>query len=315
MLGNKENPAKIAFYYLLSLVALVNMAIAVGIVLFQLINKNIKDILDISGGTYDSGALKYSISAIIIAAPVYYIFMWLIHKSLLSGALDKDSAIRRWLTYFIMLVSSIVMLIWMISTINTFLNGDLSLKFILKALSIMLIAGSIFGYYFYDIRRDDVTKKKNMVVLSFFYGSLVIVIASLIVSFFYVESPTQTRNRRYDEMILSRFSMIDSSIQTYYNINKKMPKDFAEIKSIDRYLSDEQMSDPATGKPLEYKVMSKDEYQLCATFKTSNKNPDDQKNYPNPGWLHDAGYQCIKQKVIPQKVDGVPAVPVEKVMP
>jgi len=62
---------------------------------------------------------------------------------------EKESGIRKWLTYFILLVSAVVMIGWLIGTISSFLNGELSLKFILKSLTSILISALIFSFYLY----------------------------------------------------------------------------------------------------------------------------------------------------------------------
>ena len=146
----KQQNAKFAFFYLLSLVALVFTSVAVGLIIFQIINKTIIDELSLAPGGFSQDALRFAISAIIIAAPIYFVMMWLLNKNLLKGTMEKESGIRKWLTYFILLVSAVVMIGWLIGTISSFLNGELSLKFILKSLTSILISALIFSFYLYE---------------------------------------------------------------------------------------------------------------------------------------------------------------------
>ena len=53
----QHHQAKFAFYYMLSLVALVFLAISSGMIVFQIINKSIIDVID-TYNRYDSGAIK-----------------------------------------------------------------------------------------------------------------------------------------------------------------------------------------------------------------------------------------------------------------
>ncbi|PIT93665.1 hypothetical protein COU00_03075, partial [Candidatus Falkowbacteria bacterium CG10_big_fil_rev_8_21_14_0_10_43_11] len=94
----KNNSAKFAFFYLLSLVSLGFLAVSVGIVIFQIINKNIIDVVEEWRMRYDLGALRFAMSAIIVAAPVYYFSALQINKNLFTGHLDKEAGVRRWLT-------------------------------------------------------------------------------------------------------------------------------------------------------------------------------------------------------------------------
>lgn len=162
--------AKFAFFYMLSLVALIFMAVATGTIIFQIINKKFIDVLSYMGG-FNEGAMKFAISAIIIAAPIYFITSWFINKNLTVGKLNKDSGVRKWLTYFILFVAAVVMISWLIATINSFLNGDLTAKFILKTLTAIFIAAAIFSYYLYDIRRAEI-KPKDLTVIIYFSAHL-----------------------------------------------------------------------------------------------------------------------------------------------
>ena len=112
----KQN-AKFAFFYMLSLVALVFTSLAAAMVVFQIINKKVIDLITLAPGGFNQDALKFAISAIIIAAPIYFVMMWLINKNLLAGKMDKESGIRKWLTYFILLISAVVMIGWLIGAI------------------------------------------------------------------------------------------------------------------------------------------------------------------------------------------------------
>src|SRR3989338_10138932 len=106
---SQNNSAKFTFFYLLSLVALGFLAVSVGVIVFQIINKNIADVVESYNMGYSSYALRFAISAIIVSAPIYFLSVWQINKNLFTGMMEKDSPVRRWLTYFILLISSIVM--------------------------------------------------------------------------------------------------------------------------------------------------------------------------------------------------------------
>jgi hypothetical protein len=130
---NNKNNAKYAFYYLLSFVSLVFMALSVGMILFGIIDKTIIDA--IQRAVNANSQLKFAISSIIISAPIFYIISYLINQGLRRKELEKDSVLRRWLSYFILLASSLVVLGSFISVINVFLSGEITGRFILKAIT------------------------------------------------------------------------------------------------------------------------------------------------------------------------------------
>lgn len=290
---NNHNNAKYAFYYVLSLVALAFVAISAGMVAFNIINQSILDALSYSSYSGD-GELKFAISALLIATPIFYILSSLINKGLKKGELDKESGIRRWLTYFILLVSSVVLLGVFISVILNFLNGELTSRSILKALTMFVISGAIFSYYFYENRRENFSGK-NLTMRLFFIGSLVLVVAAFVSALFFVESPKTARNRRLDQNLMNNISNIESATNNFLEQKKRLPENLEELKNNDRnYLRDTNLVDPETKKPIEYKKTSEKSFELCANFRMDNREEDD---YYANNKRHEAGYQCIKGEV------------------
>jgi len=292
---NTQN-AKYAFYYLLSLVALIFMALSVGMIIFSIIDKVIPDALNYSGGNYD-GQLKFAISAILIATPIYYLILNLIYRGLRKEEISKDSGIRRWLTYFTILVSSLIILGVFISTINNFLSGDLTSQFILKALTIFVEAAVVFSFYFYDIKRQDLIAKDKIVKI-FLWASLALVVAAFIASWFFVESPKTARARRLDQAVVNNIYSLESAVNSYFDRYKKLPDNLEAIQAEkDISLSTNTLVDPETKSPIVYQKLGDKDFQFCATFRTDSTTingsypvsyPSDNKNN------HAAGYQCLK---------------------
>ena len=62
---------------------------------------------------------------------------------------------RRWLTYLTLFVAAAVLVGDMITLVNNVLGGELSIRFVLKVLVAAVIAGTIFGFYLHDLRREE----------------------------------------------------------------------------------------------------------------------------------------------------------------
>lgn len=290
-----NNAAKFAFFYLLSLVALIFMALSTGMIIFQIINKYIVDLIRQYSGDYSDNQMKFAISALIISTPIFYVTLKQIMKSLYSGELGQDSQIRKWLSYLVLLVTSVVMIGWMIGIINGFLGGELTLKFILKAITAIGISAAVFSFYYYDIKRKEVEGKKDQIIKLYFFNSLVFVLAVFVFSLFIVESPAETRNKKLDERIISNFYQIDSEINRYFSEKGSLPQSFDELKNEYAYLMESTFTDPETGKRFDYLIVDGEKYKLCATFRSSNIV--DNSNFDSGRWPHEAGYQCLEQKV------------------
>jgi len=293
------NP-KYAFYYFLSLVALIFMAVSVGLIAFGIINRTIADVLAIAAynnfNNNFNGQFKFAISALFIATPVFYIISNLINRGLKREELKIDSEIRRWLTYFIIFVSSLIILGVFIGIINNFLSGELTTRFILKAASVFIIAAMVFSFYFYDIKRVDVVKK-DKVVKMFFFASLTLVLVAFISAWFYVESPQEARNRRLDEIVVNNMYNLESAINAYYERHSVLPISLDDLKNEENFFfEDNFIFDPETQERIVYKLTGEnnDSFELCANFRTNSfELSGSRATHYRGDKNHEAGYQCL----------------------
>jgi len=295
----KSNAAKFVFFYLLHLVALGFMTVSAGNVIFQIINKFIPDV----AAPYVEN--KFAISALLVSIPIFYVVSYLIQKSLLKGELKKDSGVRRWLTYLILFVSFLIFFGWLIYFVNSFLNGEISVKFILKTITVLAIAASVFGFYLYDIRREAVENIKDKFLKIFFITSLIVVVAVFIASFFTVESPAVARDRKLDDAVINNFYLINQCADSYNSQMQKLPADFAVMQANCPYITADILKDGQTGAAFNYSITGTTTYQICANFRTSNIG---QANNPAGVYpvgagvnstLHNAGQQCLNWQVTP----------------
>lgn len=131
------------FIYMLTFLALGTAAVYLVILLHHLIEMYV----DVSKRSYLIREIRYAMAALIVAAPTY---CWLTLRE--SPRLRADpglyrSAIRKWSIYIALLVAVIVFSTDLIVAFGRFLNGELTLVFALKVLSIAAVSGSIFVFY------------------------------------------------------------------------------------------------------------------------------------------------------------------------
>jgi hypothetical protein len=307
--NKKNNSAKFAFLYLLSLVSLAFVSINVGQIIFQLINKYIVDILSQNNAAFSSEILKFAIASLVIATPTYYFCNKFIYGALFKGELDKESGVRKWLTYLIIFIAFLVMIGSLISILVNFLNGALTNQIILKSLTTMAISGIVFSFYFYDIRRETTTERKDKVLKIYFFASLLVILVTFIASLFIVESPTVARNRQIDQKIIYSFSTIGQNINNYYQFYGKLPADLSVVQKEYTSLTDDLLKNPITKEVFKYQIKGEREYELCASFLTDTLASEQNKDmayYSDLNWLHGIGYQCLSQKIQAFNRDGSP---------
>ena len=146
--------ARDAFMYLVYFLCLYISAFHFGSLIFGFINHWIPDALRIYE-SIDLTSIRMSVSALIVAFPVYLWLSWITTKEIQTNPEKKSSKIRKWLTYITLFVAAGVIIGDLITLIFNLLGGELTLRFVLKVLTVLLIAGLIFGYYLWDLRQEE----------------------------------------------------------------------------------------------------------------------------------------------------------------
>ncbi len=147
------------FLHLLMIITLYGSAISIITILFQIINITIPDLLDYQYGPYDSSVsiIRSAVATLIVMFPVYLGTMKHLGKEYKANPEKRSLPIRKWLIYLTIFIGSIVYMVDLISIIRSFLEGEVTLRFILKALSILMVVGSILFYYIRDLKQHNVS--------------------------------------------------------------------------------------------------------------------------------------------------------------
>jgi hypothetical protein len=157
----RSGSAKDAFLYLLSFSMLATWTIALGSIMFTLIDRWIKDPLS-PQNYYSSGYYQIadSLACIIVAFPVYLFVMRYILRELEAHAEKAESAVRKWLTYIALLIAAGVVVGDLITFLTLFLRGELTGRFVAKDVVVLVIAGGIFWYYMGSLQKNVLASKK-----------------------------------------------------------------------------------------------------------------------------------------------------------
>jgi len=148
--------ARDLFLHFLAMFTLYISAISLTTVLFQLINIQIPDPLDTGYGYMIDGArrtLRFGLSFLIVMFPVCIYSLHLVNKVYGEQKEKATLGIRKGIIYFTLFVVSFIIMITLVILLNNFLNGELTMRFFLKILSTLFVAGSIFWYYRWDLHR------------------------------------------------------------------------------------------------------------------------------------------------------------------
>lgn len=149
--------AREAFLYLVLFLTLYISAFSFGSLLFQFINRWLPDPLREGYYVYESSrnAIRMATSSLIIAFPVFLWLSAMMGKAIARDPEKRSSKVRKWLTYLTLFVAAGIIIGDLISLVFNLLGGEITLRFLLKTLVVGGIAGTIFGYYLWDLRTEE----------------------------------------------------------------------------------------------------------------------------------------------------------------
>ncbi|MEK7516638.1 MAG: DUF5671 domain-containing protein [Patescibacteria group bacterium] len=159
MMENVKRPAspRDVFLHLFAIVTLYISAFSFGRLIFDYINLFLPDALEMgqyhAPARYSYQSMRWSIAALIIVFPAYFFVSRYLLKLYEKNPAQKNLRIRKWLIYFTLFLAAIVIIIDLVTLVFRLLSGELTVRFILKVLTVLYIAGVIFGYYMWELRR------------------------------------------------------------------------------------------------------------------------------------------------------------------
>ena len=302
--------ARDVFLHLFMIIALVVSVVSFINLLFGYIDVLIKDPLQDHYWPLDG--IRNAMASLIVAFPLYLWTTWHIRKDVIVHPEKREYILRKFLVYLTLFAAAIAMMVDLIVLITNFLNGELTLHFLLKILVVLVVTAGVFAYYFWDIRRETTSDSKPSKVLA--TSVALVVIVSIVSGFFAVGSPSEQRARRFDMLRQNHLQNLQANIVDFWNAKNKLPESMEEIKSFTFKVP----ADPGTGEWYEYIKSDNSAYQLCATFSFGSEESEDltasapyfrgavypaekgvvfDPYYAPEGWRHSAGRVCFARKI------------------
>ena len=283
--------ARDVFLYLLATVTLYAIAVSGISLLFQYVNHFFPDAAIYTNVTE---VLQVVVSILIIFTPVYVWVTRFLNRDLLANKEKHNLGIRRWLMHLTLFGAGITIMITLVTLIYNFLGGELTARFGLKVLSVLVVAAAIFAYYVWDLKREAQKMPAKMVWLA--RVTLAVLAIAVVGSFFIIESPSDQRMRKLDDERVEHLWELQDAVEGYWWTNEALPE---LLDDIDRELP----LDPETNATYRYEKLSDEEYEICATFSFENT-----VGYARPVYVdrsvshrdfysHGAGEDCFQRTV------------------
>ena len=289
--------AREAFFYLVSFIALYVSAISYGLVAFGLIDHAFPDILDYRE-SYPSPGQATAIASVIVAFPLYLFLTRHLARQAAADPERRQSPVRRWLTYFTLVVAAGIILGDIIALLANVLTGDPTTRFALKALSVLAISAAVFGFYLWDMRQSETPaapQPANKALRPLTAATILAVTGCIAYALVLMGTPSQQRDLRLDNERRSDLANIASNIDQYWQLNDALPAQLSDLYAPRYNLN--RIDDPETGTPYEYRPLDGLDgarYELCAVFATDTaESPPRQPGYSQTAWAHGKGRVCF----------------------
>ncbi|MEK7554365.1 MAG: DUF5671 domain-containing protein [Patescibacteria group bacterium] len=296
---HKSTPRDV-FMYLLAVATLYWSSFNFVRLVFEHVNAAFPDPLNYY---YDpASAMRWAIASLIIIFPVYLWVTRFLRKDIEKNPDRGEIKIRKWLIYLTLFLAGLLIIGDLVALVLNFLNGDLTIPFLLKVVTVLAIGAAIFRYYFLDLNADRKSMSQGKL---FAWGAIGAVAIAVIGGFFVTGSPFTQRLVRFDSQKTQDLANIESSVVNYWREKNRLPQNLDELR--DSILGFVPPRDPQTGEPYTYEVKGALIFKLCANFNLASRE-DGISRTPKPfepereleKWSHPEGAYCFERTIDPE---------------
>jgi len=221
-------------------------------------------------------------ATLVVAFPIFLLVMRAILKENAVNPDQPQSGVRKWLTYIALLLTAGAMISDLIWFLEALLNGEITVRFVLKSLVVMVICGAIFVYYLRSLR-----VRASSWNLPFAIGSAVAVAAVFLIGFGVAGTPSENRLLQADATRVRSLQQLERAIRAAAAV----PSSLSELEQ-EGGMTDAQLKDPVTQQRFEFRALGGTRYQLCAVFSRASETEGTYQVYGSAFWRHGPGRTC-----------------------
>jgi hypothetical protein len=260
---------------------------------------------------YSSG-IRFAMASLIVLFPTYLVLVHFIRRDTIRNPAKRGLWIRRWALVLTIFIAGATVAIDLITLINTYLGGELTINFVLKVLVIFLVMSACLMHFLADLWGYwDLNPRY---ALSVGVGASILVVATILSGFLIIGTPGQVRSYRLDDQKVNDLQSIQSQIVSYWQAHGALPANLSNLN--DPLGGFTVPTDPQTGASYEYATTSALAFKLCADF-----NAQTQPNSPtvssvpampapagavgydlaSDAWFHGVGRACFVRIIDPRR--------------
>lgn len=272
--------------------------------------------------------MRFSVSMLIVATPLFLYLLKRIYARIQAEPLRNELWVRRWGLYLTLFLAVLALAIDLVYLINTFLGGEITTRFTLKALIIIAATVKIWLFTRAELNNAIATRPKLRRYLG--YATITTTIVAIVAGFFFIGSPSLLRDIRDDNQRENDLNNIQSQVLSYYQSKNATLPATLDLINVGNPYAMEIPKDPATQAAYQYRVLESKlvgkvkfpAFELCAVFaqdgdvdervqgtgggmSVSRPSGYDTSYYPYDAATdfskHPAGNKCFEVSIDPQR--------------
>ncbi|MFM2424116.1 MAG: hypothetical protein RLZZ70_507 [Candidatus Parcubacteria bacterium] len=244
--------------------------------------------------------IRLGIAMLVVFFPTYLVLTRYVNKFRREEKHPQYQHFTKWLMYLSLLVGGLVLLGTLVTVLHTFLNGELTSRFLFKCGFVVLVVGAAFHYYLLDAKGTWMTKEHQSIL----YGIGVSIVVFGLVAFGLtkIETPSQVREMRLDAIQLTDLQNIQWEIIAHLNSSSStLPATLDEINTQNYSIP----KAPTEREAYSYETTANG-FKLCATFAHDSMNDEfSLPKFEDPSspliraedWRYKAGRHCFEREL------------------
>lgn len=251
-----------------------------------------------------SSAMRASIAALIVLFPLAIFLLRVIRKGITADPSRGEIWVRRWALVLTVFLAAGGAAIDLITLINYFLGGDVTMRFILKVVVVFLVAAGFFMHFLADMWGYWTKNPRYAQMVGWAAGAVALI--AIVSGFFIMGTPGEIRLQRFDDQKVSDLQNIQYQVTNYWQVKQKLPQNLQDL--VDPLSGYTLPKDPQSGGDYGYRITKAPySFEVCATFnadsKTGSTDSSVAQHYgaDNTTWQHTAGQNCFERTIDPEK--------------
>ncbi|HYO83240.1 MAG TPA: DUF5671 domain-containing protein, partial [Bryobacteraceae bacterium] len=244
--------ARDAFLHLLAFGTLIAWITSAGSLIFTAIERAIPDPTMYSP---PPGLEAHQMASLLVTFPVYLLTQRALHRDMRAAPEKAHSEIRRWLTWLALLAAASVMIGDLIAVIGYMLRGELTSRFVAKAVTVLLLAGGVFVFYLRSLAAGVPSRQWSTVAAG---AASLVALTALAAGFSAIGSPESQRMLEADRRRVEAIRQLTHELRTL----PELPESLAA--------SNMRGLDPISGMNFDYHKTGLTTYEICALFEAAS---------------------------------------------